>query len=293
MRRAVTITLGLLLVIALPTGTAIGFSRILDGSIVPRVGAPDGDPEAVPTTPTPVLPSPAVPEPEPEPESEPEPEPSPALPSSPPSAPEPEPEPEPELNPVTEAQRTLTDLGYYVDTVDGLAGPATRSALMAFQKVHDLPRTGELDAGTLAALQNPRAPQLRGTDPDRIEVDLTRQVLYVVEDGTVVRILPVSSGNGEGYTSSSGSWAYANTPTGTFTVTRKILGERHAALGVLYNPLYFHRGFAVHGSPSVPATEASHGCIRVTIADSLWLHPRVAVGTTVMIYGGTHVFAVS
>lgn len=281
MRRAVTITLGLLLVVALPAGTAIGFSRILDGSIVPRAGAPDGDPEVVPT---PDLPSPAVPEPSATPPSSP--------PSAPPVTPS-EPEPEPELDPVTEAQRILADLGYYVDKVDGLVGPATRSALMAFQKVHDLPRTGELDGPTLAALQNPRAPQLRGTDPDRIEVDLTRQVLYVVEDGTVVRILPVSSGNGEGYTSSSGSWAYANTPTGTFTVTRKILGERHAALGVLYNPLYFHRGFAVHGSPSVPATEASHGCIRVTIADSLWLHPRVAVGTTVMVYGGAHVFAVS
>lgn len=289
MRRAVTITLGLVLVIALPTGTAIGFSRILDGSIIPRVGAPDGDPDAVlPPAPGTETPSPAVPEPSPAPPSSP-----PSAPPVTPSAPEPEPEPDPDPDPVTVAQRVLTDLGYYVATVDGVAGPATRSALMAFQKVHDLPRTGELDEATLAALQNPRAPQLRGTDPDRIEVDLTRQVLYVVEDGTVVRILPVSSGNGEGYTSSSGSWAYANTPTGTFTVTRKILGERHAALGVLYNPLYFHRGFAVHGSPSVPASEASHGCVRVTIADSLWLHPRVEVGTTVMVHGGTHVFAVS
>lgn len=286
MRRTFTIALGLVLVVALPTGTAIGVSRILDGSIIPSVGVPDGDPDVLPTPiATPATPDPTPSAPAPAPTS-----PSPTIPSTPsePAAPE----PEPSVDPVADAQRRLTDLGYYVGVIDGLAGPATSSAVMAFQKVNDLPRTGELDAATLAALQDPRIPELRGSDPNRIEVDLTRQVLYLVQDGQLVRILPVSSGNGEGYTSSSGSWAYANTPTGTFTVTRKILGERHAALGVLYNPLYFHEGFAVHGSPSVPAHEASHGCVRITITDSLWLNPRVDVGTTVLLYGGTHVFHV-
>jgi lipoprotein-anchoring transpeptidase ErfK/SrfK len=48
--------------------------------------------------------------------------------------------------------------------------------------------------------------------------------------------------------------------------------------------MYFLRGFAVHGYPSVPAYPASHGCVRVPmwIAPSLFAaHPN---GQTIHVY---------
>ena len=184
----------------------------------------------------------------------------------------------------------LRDLKYYLGAIDGEAGSAFTSAVMAFQKVQGLPVDGAVGAETLTALKDPKQPALRGGAANRIEVDLTKQVLYYVEGGSLIRIMPVSSGSGASYTTSSGGTAKSLTPVGSYAVQRKIPGIRVAALGELYDPMYFYQGWAIHGSNSVPAYPASHGCIRVTRADALWLYPRVPVGLSVEIYGGTHVF---
>ena len=72
-------------------------------------------------------------------------------------------------------------------------------------------------------------------------------------------VFPISSGNGEAYTNEFGSFSNAHTPTGNFKIQRHIRGERISFLGVLWNPWYFTGGYALHGSPSVPAFPASHG----------------------------------
>ncbi|MGH9000554.1 MAG: L,D-transpeptidase, partial [Acidimicrobiia bacterium] len=71
-----------------------------------------------------------------------------------------------------------------------------------------------------------------------------------------------------------------------YRVERRIKGARRSYLGVLHNPLYFKGGYAVHGSPSVPATPASHGCVRVPIHSSRWLFERVPHRTPVYLVGG-------
>ncbi|MDP3714618.1 MAG: L,D-transpeptidase family protein [Mycobacteriales bacterium] len=188
-------------------------------------------------------------------------------------------------------QRQLTQQRYYIAPIDGERGPALRSAVMAFQKVNGLGADGVVGKATLAALKAPKKPVLRGAgSADRVEVDLTKQVLYVVKGGAVSRVLPVSSGNGETYLQKSGAKARALTPTGYFTVQRRIIGERKADLGTLYDPQYFYKGWAIHGSNSVPAYPASHGCIRVTRTDATWLLRQIGVGTQVYLYGGTHTF---
>ena len=53
----------------------------------------------------------------------------------------------------------------------------------------------------------------------------------------------------------------------------------------MYNPYYFFRGYAIHGSPSVPNYPASHGCIRVTMWDMDNLLDYLEVGQAVYIYG--------
>ena len=189
-------------------------------------------------------------------------------------------------------QRRLRQLRYYGGALDGRAGPALRSAVMAFQKVNRLGVDGTVGPRTRAALAAPRSPVLRHRSPaDRVEVDLDRQVLYVVDDGRITRILPVSSGNGQTYRQKDGSTARALTPVGTYRISRRIVGVRNADLGTLYDPQYFYRGWAIHGSNSVPAGPASHGCVRVTRADATYLLGAIGVGTTVHLYGGRHVFS--
>ena len=193
---------------------------------------------------------------------------------------------------VTSVQRRLRELAYYPGALDGVAGPALRSAVMAFQKVNGLQVDGVVGPRTRAALTAPKAPVLRWTSPaDRVEVDLDRQVLHVVRAGRIVRTMPVSSGNGATYRQQDGSTARALTPVGTYRVERRIVGVRRADLGTLYDPQYFYRGWAIHGSDSVPAGPASHGCVRVTRADAKDLLRLISVGTTVRLHGGTHVFS--
>ena len=192
---------------------------------------------------------------------------------------------------VKAVQTQLAALHYYAGAIDGERGPALRSAVMAFQKVQGIGADGVVGKGTLAALKAPRKPVLRATAPaSRVEVDLTKQVLYVVSGGAVERILPVSSGNGRTYEQKDGSDAKALTPVGWYKVQRRIIGERKADLGSLYDPQYFYRGWAIHGSNSVPAYPASHGCVRVTRADAKYLLRAIGVGTSVYVYGGTHTF---
>jgi len=249
---------------------------------------------AAPAEPTDAAPGEPSTEPSANPSDAPEAAPS-AVPSAAPSA-----EPSPTAAPspaapsfdVAAAQRTLADLGYYLGAVDGERGGAFRSAVMAFQKVQGLGADGVVGPATLQALAAPVQPVLKASSPaNRVEVDLSKQVLYVVKGGAISRILPVSSGNGATYEQKDGSTARALTPTGRYTIQRRIVGERKADLGTLYDPQYFYRGWAIHGSNSVPAGPASHGCVRVTRADAKWLLGAIGNGTSVYLYGGKHVFS--
>lgn len=36
--------------------------------------------------------------------------------------------------------------------------------------------------------------------------------------------------------------------------------------------MYFHKGFALHGSQDIPGFRASHGCVRMFTSDAMWLN---------------------
>ena len=70
-------------------------------------------------------------------------------------------EPQPQAQPlhvamagddVRNAQRQLRAQGYYHGRIDGLYGPQTRRAVIAYQRHNDLQRTATLDADTMARL---------------------------------------------------------------------------------------------------------------------------------------------
>lgn len=41
--------------------------------------------------------------------------------------------------------------------------------------------------------------------------------------------------------------------------------------------MYFHKGFALHGSDDIPGYRASHGCIRMFTQDALWLNHNFVI----------------
>ncbi len=155
-----------------------------------------------------------------------------------------------------DAQARLKELGYLVGAADGEAGQQTTSAIMAFQAVNGLSVDGQLGPQTYAALASPnREPSLRGGAANRIEVDMDRQVLHLVEGGKRVTTMKVSTGRGGTFESEAGETLRAETPVGTFTIDRRIAGEKPSSYGIgsMWDPMYFHGPWAIHGSPTVPA----------------------------------------
>lgn len=185
---------------------------------------------------------------------------------------------------VLELQQRLSELGYWLGKPDGHFGGLTQQAVFALQKAAGITRDGIVGPQTKAALAAGARPGARvgGTG---VEIDLSRQLLLIVRDGAVVRILNTSTGNGERYVS-GGTEKVARTPTGSFRVYRMVDALEEAELGELYRPAYYDRGFAVHGSRSIPPWPASHGCARVSNSamDSIWAGGLMAVGTPVNVY---------
>ena len=172
-------------------------------------------------------------------------------------------------------EHKLASLRYDVGPIDGNIDAQAKSAIMAFQKVHGLARTGELtDAVTsqIMAAEGTPAPIAPGGEPNRVEVSLARQVLFLYEGGSLTKILAVATGTSE-----------TPTPTGEFRMFRSEQGWHTSRLGRLYNAQYFVGGYAIHGSTSVPAEPASHGCIRIPMNSAEWFPSHVGRGTQVIV----------
>lgn len=184
-------------------------------------------------------------------------------------------------------QEALAAQRYSVGSIDGVYAGMTTHAVMAFQKAHGLARTGRATPDVIAKIKTAGilGPMMPGGGANRVEVDLKRQILQLYKGGELVTVLSVSTGNNKRFCV-DGECATAVTPGGSFRVTRKISGIRVSRLGKLWNPVYFNGGIAIHGSPSVPAYPASHGCVRIPIPVSEWFHSQVPTGTPVYVLGG-------
>ena len=157
----------------------------------------------------------------------------------------------------------LRDLGYTTPSPRSVFDSDAQQAVYAFQKAQRLDRTGAADTTFWRRLARPADIVPRYTSPgDHIEIDKQRQILMLVRDGRVTLVSPVSTAGIAGY----------YTPVGRFAIYRKVPGYDPSPLGVLYKPMYFYGGYAIHGNPSVPPYPASHGCIRVPnfVADRLF-----------------------
>jgi hypothetical protein len=168
----------------------------------------------------------------------------------------------------------LASIGYPVGPVDGIFDYRTQTAVMAFQKVEGLSRDGVFGAQSWQRARTAVRPSPRVSRAgSRTEIDLSRQVLFQIQNNQVVKVVPISSG-----TSGMG------TPAGAYRIQRKITGWHESRLGMLYSPSYFYGGYAIHGSRSVPPYPASHGCVRTPMWLSDGLYAELYIGRAVDIY---------
>jgi len=182
-----------------------------------------------------------------------------------------------------EAERRLSDLGYWTGAIDGVFDPATRSALIAFQKWEGRPITGQLTLDGLEAIRTGASPKARDLGYPHVEVDLDRQVLLLVNDNDGVRVLPISSGNDRPFVD-EGQNSISYTPRGRFIVYDKEVGWHTGSLGSVYYANFISGGVAIHGSRNVPTQPASHGCIRIPMFAAREVSKLLKLGTIVLVY---------
>jgi len=182
-----------------------------------------------------------------------------------------------------EAERRLSELGYWTGPVDGRLDEGTTSALIAFQKWEGRAITGKLTLQELEALRDAVPPKARDLGYAHVEVDVDRQVLMLIDEEGAVKVLPVSTGSDKPFMD-QGQTSVAYTPRGRFVVYDKTYGWENGELGSIYYANYISGGVAIHGYLTVPTTPASHGCIRIPMFAAREVSRLLPVGTIVLVY---------
>ncbi|MEA3018508.1 MAG: hypothetical protein QOI47_32 [Actinomycetota bacterium] len=197
---------------------------------------------------------------------------------------------------VAAVQRRLGELHFDPGPVDGAFGAATAYAVEGFQNLSGMKADGKVGPEVLAALANPPAwaPLVPDGEPNRVEVDLSRQLLFLYAGGEIKLISHVSTGSGAEYCSEGTCGRKAITRVGAFRFMWRFSGWHESPLGKLYNPVFFtNDGIAVHGATSVPTYPASHGCVRIPMHIAEYFPTLVKAGDAVYVLSGpgTHVGA--
>ena len=197
---------------------------------------------------------------------------------------------------VRNLQRRLAQLRYYPGPVDGSFGEDTVEAVWAFKEVQGISTAvGPDDVGPVMerALAAPRLPQVlvRRGGSERVEVNLSREVLILYRGSQVSLISHVSAGGGYYYPCpGGGTCGPAITPDGDYRARWFASGWLQVPLGYMYNPVFFIGGsYAIHGDIPVPLQPVSHGCVRIPMDVAAFLHTLIHIsqsdGTPVYVRG--------
>jgi hypothetical protein len=169
--------------------------------------------------------------------------------------------------------QSLVDEGYYVGgNVSGKYNHGSQLATLAFRKVNNMARNYQYKPVIFEKLLQGRGGfQPRYHSGHHVEVDISRQVMALVNGDDVVATFHVSTGK-------------PSTPTvrGTYHFYRKDAGYNSEGM---YYSVYFIRGYATHGYNPVPMHEAaSHGCVRNPIPFSQYIYNWINLGDAIHIY---------
>lgn len=166
--------------------------------------------------------------------------------------------------------RLLAAAGYHMGDVSDHFDESTALAVLAMRKVNDLPRTEEYDPSLFTMLLRGRGAFEPAHDqPGRyVEVDLSRQVIALIENGKPTDVFHVSTG------------AFG-TPTGTYSFYEKSPGYNQKGM---YYSVYYSGNYATHGYYSVPTYPASHGCVRNPEIYSVFIYDWISLGDPIYVY---------
>jgi hypothetical protein len=167
---------------------------------------------------------------------------------------------------------SLVDQGYYIGHMSSHVGLGTRLATLAFRKVNHMARNMSYKPVIFRKLLMGRgAFEPRFDEGHHVEVDISRQVMALVEGDKPVATFHVSTGAGA-------------TPTvrGNFHFYMKQPGYNAKRM---YYSIYFIGGYATHGYNPVPNYNASHGCVRNPIPFSRFIYSWIRIGDPMHVYG--------
>jgi hypothetical protein len=168
---------------------------------------------------------------------------------------------------------SLVKQGYYIGrNASSRFTLGSRLATAAFRKVNGMARNMQYKPVIFRKLLMDRgAFQPRYHSGRHVEVDISRQVMALINGDHVVATFHVSTGK-------------PSTPTvrGTYHFYRKEPGTNSHGM---YMSVYFIRGYATHGYPSVPMHEAaSHGCVRNPEVFSVYIYNWINLGDAIHVY---------
>lgn len=189
-------------------------------------------------------------------------------------------------------QTRLSTLFYLSDSgVDGLFGSATRSAIEQFQTANGLRATGVADAATQEILFSDDA--IGNWTKYKLEISIDDQRVYVYELDENSRYQQIDE-----FICSTGLGN--STPKGVFTSTRPLNRWHYFTKFqcwaqysyqiegdiLFHSVLYSEQDVNTLRTGSVYAlgSKASHGCVRLKVADAKWIYENCAKGTIVVVY---------
>ncbi len=195
---------------------------------------------------------------------------------------------------VKRVQRRLYSLGYLTaNSVDGIYGKGTQSAVAAFQRRNKLSETGAADRDMQTVLFSEEA--VKAIKPYQIRISTKEQRVYVYthddkdEYNIEVKKFICSTGLND-----------TPTPKGTFTNTgpgarwhyfKKFKCWAQYAYYIngdimFHSVLYDEQDVSTlrQGSVNALGSKASHGCVRLKVEDAKWIYENCKAGTTVIVY---------
>lgn len=167
--------------------------------------------------------------------------------------------------------RSLQGQGFHTGTKGSRVTFGTRLAIKAFRKTNGMARSYSyrrsifqkllMDKGAFKPLYD---------EGHHVEVDISRQVMSLVQGNRSVHTFHVSTGA-------------SATPTvrGKYTFYMKQPGYNSKGM---YYSAYFIRGYATHGYHTVPNYPASHGCLRNPVSFSRFIYNWVDIGMPIYVY---------
>jgi L,D-transpeptidase catalytic domain len=167
--------------------------------------------------------------------------------------------------------RSLQAQGFHTGTNGPRVTSGTHLAIKAFRKVNGMGWSEAYRPSIFRTLLRGKgAFQPRFDDGKHVEVDISRQVMALVEGKTPVHTFHVSTGTG-------------GTPTvlGNYRFYLKQPGYNSKRM---YYSVYFIGGYATHGYSSVPNGRASHGCVRNPIQFSRFIYNWIDLGDPMHTY---------